>query len=427
MEQEVGIPTTLFGGPPELGNLVKLGQSQNSFINFFARPLFEAVSDILPAMAFAVDELRSNQTTWTDRIRAENQTSRNSTAINRSAGALSPRSRSPNLTGSQPSLSHPEGLPASSPSPEPLLALSEPPPALLPHMGRSSDTTSIVNPHIMSDRGLHSVQASRRSSHNPVATSNTRTDSTVDTSRRSSGALSTTSNPNVVIAPRRTSNGSPSQLQLAPGSKSYAKTLTTASENRTPNGRGSEDTLSHMHFTGVLTQPCEHREGSANSGGAGDNMRRSSKANDQARSNTSISHSNVDRPYVQYSHRTSSGAHTNNTNLSQSTPYSPTGTQATSVLSIDSEEKGSSSPLDSLADRNGGPKILDVERPGNSDQHSALAGVGGGVKDVDVKTSVLSNGSLRSSDWGHRSIGKKNSRFNIFHWKRRTNRLEATP
>ena len=73
MENEVGIPTTLFGGPPELGNLIKLGQSQKSFMNFFAQPLFESVVNVLPALAFTVDELRNNQAIWAERIRLENE------------------------------------------------------------------------------------------------------------------------------------------------------------------------------------------------------------------------------------------------------------------------------------------------------------------------------------------------------------------
>lgn len=71
MEKELNIPTTLFGGPPERDNVVKMGESQIGFINIFASPLFEGVSDILPGMRFSVDELIANKATWKQRIEDE--------------------------------------------------------------------------------------------------------------------------------------------------------------------------------------------------------------------------------------------------------------------------------------------------------------------------------------------------------------------
>jgi hypothetical protein len=71
MEKELNIPTQLFGGPPERDNIIKMGESQIGFMNIFARPLFEAVTDILPAMRFSVDELINNKATWEQRIEDE--------------------------------------------------------------------------------------------------------------------------------------------------------------------------------------------------------------------------------------------------------------------------------------------------------------------------------------------------------------------
>lgn len=71
MEKELNIPTQLFGGPPERDNITKLGESQIGFMNIFARPLFEGVSDILPAMHFSVDELITNKATWEQKIEDE--------------------------------------------------------------------------------------------------------------------------------------------------------------------------------------------------------------------------------------------------------------------------------------------------------------------------------------------------------------------
>ncbi|KAL2823174.1 hypothetical protein BDW59DRAFT_100000 [Aspergillus cavernicola] len=64
MEKEVGMETALFGGPPELGNVYKLATGQMGFMSIFALPLFEGVSDILPGLRFTVDHIRSNHTRW---------------------------------------------------------------------------------------------------------------------------------------------------------------------------------------------------------------------------------------------------------------------------------------------------------------------------------------------------------------------------
>ncbi|MBE7181528.1 MAG: 3',5'-cyclic nucleotide phosphodiesterase, partial [Terriglobus roseus] len=73
MEARLGIPTTLFGGPPVQDDPIKLGQSQIGFMNVFARPLFEAVTDVLPAMQFAVDELAANKARWDSEIAKEKE------------------------------------------------------------------------------------------------------------------------------------------------------------------------------------------------------------------------------------------------------------------------------------------------------------------------------------------------------------------
>lgn len=71
MEKELDIPTQLFGGPPERDNVVKLGESQIGFMNIFARPLFEGVTDIFPTMQFTVDELIANRVIWEQKIEDE--------------------------------------------------------------------------------------------------------------------------------------------------------------------------------------------------------------------------------------------------------------------------------------------------------------------------------------------------------------------
>ena len=53
MENQIGMETTLFGGPPEIGNMMKLANGQIGFMSMFAHPLFANVTDVIPAMGFA--------------------------------------------------------------------------------------------------------------------------------------------------------------------------------------------------------------------------------------------------------------------------------------------------------------------------------------------------------------------------------------
>jgi hypothetical protein len=64
MEEELKIPTCLFGGPPEPGNIRKLAESQLGFMGVFAMPLFEGVAKLLPGMSFGVEALSKNKAVW---------------------------------------------------------------------------------------------------------------------------------------------------------------------------------------------------------------------------------------------------------------------------------------------------------------------------------------------------------------------------
>jgi 3',5'-cyclic-nucleotide phosphodiesterase len=66
MEKEIGMETALFGGPPELGNMVKLATGQINFMSIFALPLFEGVADLCPQMVFACQQIQSNRSIWQD-------------------------------------------------------------------------------------------------------------------------------------------------------------------------------------------------------------------------------------------------------------------------------------------------------------------------------------------------------------------------
>ena len=64
MERQIGMETALFGGPPNLEDLVKKANGQIAFMNIFALPLFDGVADLLPDMTFAANEIRRNQAAW---------------------------------------------------------------------------------------------------------------------------------------------------------------------------------------------------------------------------------------------------------------------------------------------------------------------------------------------------------------------------
>jgi 3',5'-cyclic-nucleotide phosphodiesterase len=69
MEQDLGIPSALFAAP--VREVVELGKSQIGFMNMFAIPLFQGVTDIMPGMEFCVDELQRNKNTWEEKIAEE--------------------------------------------------------------------------------------------------------------------------------------------------------------------------------------------------------------------------------------------------------------------------------------------------------------------------------------------------------------------
>ena len=420
----MGIPTTLFGGPPELGNLVKLGNSQNSFMNIFARPLFEAVTDIMPTMAFAISEMKANQEIWTKKIKMElsKQELKGSRMRDSSEGLLSPRSGSPDRSTSQPELSHPEGLPASQPLESSPLAQA----AQAAEEPRRASASSIPL-HLASYNGVpQHHDSSRRSSSltHSLSNINTAPDS-ASYSRRSSGASPVTSISHPTTTTRPLNNTLPSQLQLAPTAETGSRTVSSSvtAENKQPNGRASEDTLSQFPATAHATN--ESRRSSRGSGG-GDISRRGSKGNDgdHLRYNRFAHNPTASRPYNRsVHHRSSSGAHTNNTNVSQSTPYSPTGTQATSVLTMDSDEKSSQGRVDNWTspEQKSIPSVVNVERPGSDHWCERNGEI---IKENDVRMSVLGNASMRSTH--SRVIGRKASKSIFNFWKKRKS-TEASP
>lgn len=102
MEADLGIPSALFA--PPVREIVELGKSQISFMNMFAIPLFQGVTDVMPAMQFCVNELHKNIKVWSNRIEEEKAArtrGRNDSLL--TDGMFSPRAMSlatPSDTGS---------------------------------------------------------------------------------------------------------------------------------------------------------------------------------------------------------------------------------------------------------------------------------------------------------------------------------------
>ncbi|KAK0126831.1 3',5'-cyclic-nucleotide phosphodiesterase [Cadophora gregata] len=71
METDLGIPTALFAAPTRAP--IELGKSQIGFMNMFAIPLFQGVTDVMPGMAYCVEELLRNKAAWEQTIADEQE------------------------------------------------------------------------------------------------------------------------------------------------------------------------------------------------------------------------------------------------------------------------------------------------------------------------------------------------------------------
>jgi len=197
MENAVGMETTLFGGPPELGNMLKLANGQIGFMTIFAHPLFANVSDVIPAMSFAADEILTNKGVWFTRAEQEKRKE----ALRRESGhteggSISPRSQSPSAGFRKSLTAHNDKEGAthfSSPLRNPVEA---------PGQMRTGTTTP--------------PSQSRKSSHAAVAGLPIPGNEAVTASRRSSGAsktgLKAPQRPS--LENRRSNNSNSSQRQL---------------------------------------------------------------------------------------------------------------------------------------------------------------------------------------------------------------------
>lgn len=437
METEVGIPTTLFGGPPVLHDIIKLANSQIGFMNIFARPLFEAVTDILPAMVFAVDEMKQNQLVWKGKIdEAKAEAPRKLKKKRSSEGCPSPRSGSPNRPALQPEQSHPEGFPAS----HTLSQLPLVPSSRINESPRESRRGSAASSSLLlgvpesgSPRPSHDM--SRRSSLGCTLSYGSPTHDSTSFSRRSSGAFPGANISNSSVSRRRSSNSLPSQLHLGQPHDSMSRSSISiaTTENSHPTERASEDTLLHSNLTGKAANFSLRDDGNVAAGGGGINYHRSSKAGN---SEHGPSQSHVQPPshrahrYANQSipgplsanssrNRSSSGAQTS---LTQSMPYSPTGTLATSFLTVDSDERSShgggegwNSPASKTT-----PHLADLERPGSGHDRIAYSGHDEEMSngDSDITSTSVANGVSTGHGTGEKVLTRKSSRFRLF-WRKK--------
>ena len=453
MEKDVGIPTTLFGGPPELGNVIKLANSQIGFMTIFAGPLFEAVADILPGMRFTINEIKTNQEVWRSKIeeekRKEDLSAKKSQRI--PEDLQSPRSGSPNrLPSAEAALSHPEGLPASGSSPslptDPPMTTSSP----LPNL--DSRHASLPSAALTDTRSTSLSHNSRRnSSHGQSHSFSGAGQGTVSHSRRSSGAFSAANALPAASTTRRSSNAVPSQLQLNTASPNPIPKASTGAVSRenTPPGQlvstdapltfdlggnmaglnGSKSSYSSNNETFPTTgggfvsyrgekgingdihtfqpfhlsnpyysRPLSNRYGAVSSPGHHSTL----SSNQDHYSVLSTSH---DR----YSSITS-GAFTYASHI---LPSSPAETQATSFFTDNSDLGMGDGSISSA------PDVVHPDRPGSG--HRSIAGTtvesyGEETNEMEVN---MGEGSNRTAARGERIIRRKGSRFRFDFWKRR--------
>ena len=453
MEKDVGIPTTLFGGPPELGNVTKLAKSQVGFMNIFAQPLFESVADILPGMQYAVNEIKANQEVWNSKIEEERR-KQDLTAEEQhtSEGFQSPRSGSPKrFMSNQPGLSHPEGLPASGSSPslptDPPISTSSP----LPNLD-SRHTALGSHSAILTDTRSTSLSQnpSRRSSHGQVHGYSGSGQDTASHSRRSSGAFPAANILSPASATRQSSNTVPSQLQVNMTSPNPTPNLSAGAisrENTSPGRSASTDVLPNSSLGGGVggLNSIKSRNGNNDeiaSTGGGYVGYRSEKGMDTDTHTFHPFHfpnQYFTRPLSnrhsavpssgRYSSFSSNPDHYSIFSASQDRyssatsgafayashilPSSPTETQATSFFTDNSDFGNRDDSVSST------PDIIHLDRPGSGHRSTtSTVNESCGEDGNEVETSVgRANG--RTVGGGGRIISRKGSRFRFDFWKRR--------
>ena len=379
MERDVGIPTTLFGGPPELGNITKLAVSQISFMNIFACPLFESVTDVLPSMHFAVDEIRSNQKIWKEKIESHKAGEEGVAEEQRykSEPRQSPRSGSPDRNPATFSkMSHPEGLPASTQS----------------SMTPLQHTTKVL-----------------QNTRTPPDTSRCE-DETISSTAHSAKLLQP-STPTYTLTNGQKLGNMQAQLQLG-SLASVPPDLSTNENALADDYHASTSPFNEAVFIdNSSTSTAAGTRSSSGGGGAGSSYR-GDKSLESDTSNSQRAHSgNFSRPLstrhsAHASYARSSAPSATPTLASTYLPTSPTNTQATSFFTEGSD--GTTDVADPTeVEQLGGPYPTENDL-GNRVRSPTGRGAKIGIVD-----------GIRGHVEANRSVHKKGSRFRLDFWKKK--------
>ncbi|KUJ13084.1 HD-domain/PDEase-like protein [Mollisia scopiformis] len=206
MEQDLGIPSALFAAP--VREVVELGKSQISFMNMFAIPLFQGVTDVMPGMAFCVEELQSNKAAWEEKIADEQAKARQDSEDSlMKDGMFSPRT----MSVANPSDASHQKLSNATLSPEPDLrktVLSKP--SFTPANGVLDETT----PHHQSLPEISTSPLSLSEASSPASEADTASKRTVKPSQLQL-SFATASAPGLLDHPSQDSHVLPNgQLQM---------------------------------------------------------------------------------------------------------------------------------------------------------------------------------------------------------------------
>lgn len=89
MESQIGIPSSLISEPKK--DFLSLAKAQIGFMNLFALPLFQGVSDVLPALKYASQALEGNQSNFEEAIEEIREMDEECKRAIQQDGARSPR------------------------------------------------------------------------------------------------------------------------------------------------------------------------------------------------------------------------------------------------------------------------------------------------------------------------------------------------
>jgi 3',5'-cyclic-nucleotide phosphodiesterase len=424
MEQDLEIPSTLFA-PPVKGSITVLAKSQIGFMSMFALPLFRSVSEIMPEMQFAVDQMESNKKVWEGKLVDAEHAEKSKQDVEEMSGVPS---LNQTTTDEQPHVSENVGSPSSN-MPQFITTDSDAEAAQIePTSQEALQPNFDTRTDIFIAGGTHTYDPSRRSSlgsphsrRSSLANSLANASSPERASRRSSGAFPSTANqqfqplghsrPSSMTVPS-------SQLHLAFDPAIPRKSFDTdleaagASDRRRSNNSIVAVVVTSSSSSTIQEGPKHDKDRHSNEG-------RSTPTTTHHSSNGSTNHS-------RYSKRHSSVLSEDNrysqaTNFTTNVPYSPS-TQATSLLSLASKEddsmNGSSSQAHSSSLSLG---------PHGGYKTGFVAGLDGNSGDerMGAKGYPLPNGG-EDPNFGNgtsisetvRKLSKRPSRFRLGWWKK---------